>query len=191
MRDIEFLSSMYPWIVMLTPSLADISIIVNFKTIMNFMNEIINPPSNSLLATFCELKFETCQKRASSCMEISVFPKRTLSQSFELMFPLSFWSPWRDICCRKRRGESCGRSRGTNWSRQRDQWRLVQMWMWRTKTLLVLLGLTGCGLWAESKDFTLSQIFRRKRLAEKSVSEVSLTPLTFHKMSFQIFNIHH
>ena len=55
---------------------------------MNFMNETSNPPCNSLLATFFELNFETCQKRVLSCLKTSVRPERTLDQLFELLFPL-------------------------------------------------------------------------------------------------------
>ena len=39
----------------------------------------------------------------------------------------------------------------------------------------------------KSKGFTLSEIFRQKRLAKK---KVSLTPLKFHHMSFYFFNIY-
>ena len=41
------------------------------------MNQIINTPCNSLLATFFELNFEVCQKRASSCLKTLFRPKRT------------------------------------------------------------------------------------------------------------------
>ena len=38
--------------IMMMSLLADNSVIMKNKTILNFMNEIINPPCNSLLATF-------------------------------------------------------------------------------------------------------------------------------------------
>ena len=38
----------------------------------------------------------------------------------------------------------------------------------------------------ESESFTLSEILRRERLDKRNVSRVLLTPLTFHKVSFQI-----
>ena len=44
----------------------------------------------------------------------------------------------------------------------------------------------------ESEGFMLSEILRQKRLADlrrRVCPRVSLTPLTFHKGSFQIFNI--
>ena len=62
--------------------------VVRIKMIMNFMNEIINTPCNSLLATFFELNFEAYQKKALSCSMTLVRPKRTLSQLFELLFNL-------------------------------------------------------------------------------------------------------
>ena len=40
--------------VMMTSLLADKSVMLKIKIIMNFMNEIINPPCNILLATFFE-----------------------------------------------------------------------------------------------------------------------------------------
>ena len=68
------------------------------------MNEIINPPCHSLLATFSELKFEVCQNRASSCLKTLVRPKRTLSRFFELLFPLPFlMSPKRKLLERQAR----------------------------------------------------------------------------------------
>ena len=42
----------------------------------------------------------------------------------------------------------------------------------------------------ESEGFTLSEILRRRRL-ERMCSRVSLTPLTFHNVSFQIFIDYH
>ena len=48
---------------MTTSMVADKSVIVKIKILMNFMNEIINPPSNSLLATFFELILEVCPKK--------------------------------------------------------------------------------------------------------------------------------
>ena len=49
--------------IMMTSLLADKSVTVEIKIIMNFMNEIINPPCNSLLATFFELNSEVCPKK--------------------------------------------------------------------------------------------------------------------------------
>ena len=50
---------------MMTPFLADKSVIVKSQLLMNFMNEIINPPCNSLLAKFCDLNSEVCPNKAS------------------------------------------------------------------------------------------------------------------------------
>ena len=52
------------------------------------MNETINPPCNSILATFFELSFGKCLKEASSFLKRLVSLKRTLSQFLKLLFPL-------------------------------------------------------------------------------------------------------
>ena len=91
---------------------------VKFKMLMIFLNEFINPHCDNLFATFFEFILETCQKRASSCLRTAVRPKRTLSQLFELLFPHPFLMPLKKNCQRKRRGESGGMSRGTNWRRR-------------------------------------------------------------------------
>ena len=64
------------------------SVIVKNKIVMNFMNEIINPPCFSLLATFFELKSEACPKKASFSLRKLVRPKWTISQLLKLLFPL-------------------------------------------------------------------------------------------------------
>ena len=80
---------------MLTSLLAYISVTVKFKTTkLIFMNENINPPCNSLLATFFEKNFDVGPKRPSFCLKTLVRPKRTLSQLFELLFPF-LMSPMR------------------------------------------------------------------------------------------------
>ena len=43
----------------------------------------------------------------------------------------------------------------------------------------------------ECDGFTLSENLRRKRLFQGSKSATSLTLLTFHNVSFQIFSIYH
>ena len=73
---------------MMTSLLADKSVMMKIKIIMNFMNEIINPPSNSLLATFFEAIRKVCPKTVSSSLRISIRPKWTISQLFKLLFPL-------------------------------------------------------------------------------------------------------
>ena len=57
---------------MMTSLLADNSVIVKIKIIMNFMNEIINPPCNSLLATFFEAIWKECPKTVSSSLGRSI-----------------------------------------------------------------------------------------------------------------------
>ena len=78
---------------MMTSLLADNSLILKIEIIMNFMNEIINPPGNSLIATFFDLDSEVCLKKASSCLRRLVRPERTISQLFELLFPFPFDVP--------------------------------------------------------------------------------------------------
>ena len=73
---------------MMTSLLADKSVIMKIKIIMNFMKEIINPPCNSLLATFSETIPEVCPKTVSSSLRRSVRPRWTINQLFKLLFPL-------------------------------------------------------------------------------------------------------
>ena len=100
--------------IMMTSLLADKSVIIENKIILNFMNENINPPCNSLLATFFEAIREACLKTVSSSWRKLTRPKRTKNQLLKLLFPLPFCCPRRKCCWRERRGESCGGSRGTN-----------------------------------------------------------------------------
>ena len=61
--------SFYPQCVlekfMMASVVADKSVIVKVKLIVNFINEITNPPSNNKLATFFELNFEVCPKKVA------------------------------------------------------------------------------------------------------------------------------
>ena len=74
--------------IMMTSLQADKSVMIKFKMIMNFMNEIINPPCNSLLATFFKAIHEVCPKTVSSSLRRSIRPKWTINQLFKLLFPL-------------------------------------------------------------------------------------------------------
>ena len=95
---------------MMTSLLADKPFILETKKIMTFMNEIINPPCNSLLATF----FEACQKEASSCLRRLGRLKRTISELFKLLFLLPLlMSPKRKLQERA--------ARRVLWDVQRDQ----------------------------------------------------------------------
>ena len=60
---------------MMTSLLADKSVMVKSKIILNFMNEIMNPSGNSLLATFSEAIREVCAKTMSSSLRRSIRPK--------------------------------------------------------------------------------------------------------------------
>ena len=73
---------------MMMSLLADKSVILKIKIIMNFMNEIINPPCNSLLATFFEASWKICPKTVSSSLRRLTRPKRSINQLFKLLFPL-------------------------------------------------------------------------------------------------------
>ena len=89
--------------IMMTSMLADKSVIVKIKIIMNFMNEIINPPCNSSLATFFESISEVRQKKASFSLRKIVHRKQTISQLLKLLFPLPLLvSPKRKLLERER-----------------------------------------------------------------------------------------
>ena len=49
--------------IMTTSSLAEKSVVMKIKIIMNFMNEIINPTCNSLLAKLFEAIRKVCPKQ--------------------------------------------------------------------------------------------------------------------------------
>ena len=75
---------------MVTSLLADKWVIAKNELIMNFMNEHLNPPCNSLLATFFESICGVCLKTVSSSLRRLTRPKRTINQLFKLLFPLPF-----------------------------------------------------------------------------------------------------
>ena len=91
---------------MMTSLLADKSVILKIRISMSFMNEIINPQCNSLLATFFELNSEVCPKKASFCLKKLFRPKRTINQLFKLLFPLPLLMSRRKSYRRERSEES-------------------------------------------------------------------------------------
>ena len=178
---------------MMTSLLADKSVMVQIKIILNFMNEIINPPGNSMLATFFELNFEASWKRVSSCLKTLVRPKRTLSQLFELLFPLPCWCPRRGSCCTEKRRESCGRSR----------WPIEESGVCETEASTdadveeededvdVVGGVEGLGSLGTSLRVSRPlKSFAERDLPRRICPRVSLSPLTFHNVSFQVFNFY-
>ena len=185
---------MYPSILMMTSLVADKSVTVKFKIILNFLNEIINPPCNSLLATFFELCFELCLKKASSCSRRLVRPKWTVSQLFKLLFPLP-------LLLSAKRNLLEGEARRVLWQVQRDQMKYVvssrqrralrQMWRTKMRKLMLLMALTRLGSLGTSLRGSRSQkCFVETDLQRRMCPRVSLTPLAFHNVSFQIFNIY-
>ena len=159
---------------MMTLLLADKSAVIKIKTIMSFMNENLNPPCNSRLATFCELNFEAYRKRVSSCLETFVRPKWTLSQMFEVLFPIpllmspkSFW---------RERGEKSpvGGPEGPVEVGDVCETEAVTKADVEDKDedVDVVGGVDEVGVFGcESEGFTISEILRRKRFAKKNVSE--------------------
>ena len=117
--EIEKDLSFFPqWVLdstMMTSLLADKLVIVKIKIILNFMNEIINPPCNSLLATFFESICGVCLKTVSSSLRRLTRPNGTISQLFKLLFPLPLLllSPKKMLLERE--------ARRVLWEVQRDQ----------------------------------------------------------------------
>ena len=70
---------------MLMSLLADKAIIIKIEIIMNFMNEIINPPCNSYLATFFQSLCGSgvCLKTVSSSLRKLTRPKRTKNSAVQ------------------------------------------------------------------------------------------------------------
>ena len=176
---------------MVTSLLADKSVMVKFKLVMSFMIKIVNPSCYSLTAAFFELKFEGCQRGASSCSKTSVRPKMKLSQSFELLFPLCIL-----LSLKKNLPEK--EARRVLWEVQRDQLkkavcarrRLVRKQRWRTRTFHIVCGVDEVKLSGyESEGFTLSEFLFQKRLAKKSVSEGVVD--TAHLPQCEFSNLQH
>ena len=181
--------------VMMTSLLADKSVMLKIKKIMNFMNEIINPPCNSFLATFFEAVRKVCPKTVSSSLRRSIRFKWTINQLFKLLFPLPpVVFPEENVA--GERGEEspvgglegpieaggvCETEAGTEVDAEDED-----------ENVDVVGGVDEVGLSGyESEGFTLSEILRRKRLWKNVCPRVSLTPLTFHNVSFQIFIDYH
>ena len=151
------------------------------------MNGFINPPCKILLATFFELNFEVCEKKASSCFRRLVCLKRTIIQFFELLFPLSHF----DVPEKKVAGE-----RGEESPAGGPDGPKEVGGVWETKAGaeadvedqdedVDVVGVSGY----ESEGFMLSEILRRKRLAKKNVSEGVVD--TAHLPQCEFSNRHH
>ena len=73
--------------IMMTSLLADESVIVKNKLIMNFMNEFMNPPCNSSLATL----FESSCEEVAQCRERPIpylyALGRTIAYAYRMLLP--------------------------------------------------------------------------------------------------------
>ena len=157
------------------------------------MNEIINPPCNSLLAAFFELSSEVCLKKASSCWRRLIRPKRTISQQFKCLFPLPIlMSPNRKLLERE--------ARRVLLEVQRDQMKeavcarqrraLRQMWRMRLRTLMLLVEWT----WLGSLDTSLRDSRSQKSCVEKDWRRRMCPRVPFdtaHLPQFEFSNLHH
>ena len=177
-------------IMMMTSLLADKSFKIEIKTLLNFMNEIINPPWNSLLATFFEAIREACLKTVSSSLRKLTRPKRTINQLFKLLFPLPLLSSPKKMSLE--RGEEspagcpdgpievggvCEIEVGTEADLEDED-----------EDVDVVGGVDEVGVSGyESEGFTLSEILRRKTL-EKNVSESVFD--TAHLPQCEFSNLH-
>ena len=116
--------------IMMTSFLADKSVIIRIKIIMNFMNEIINPPCNSSLATYFHQFVEHVRRQCDLPRGSEFVPSWHQVSCSRYCFPFPFECPRRECFWRERRGESCGRSGKTGWSRRRVRdW--GGYWSWR------------------------------------------------------------
>ena len=180
--------------IMMTSLLADKSVLVKVKITMSFMNEIINPPCNSLLATFFESICGVYPKTVSSSLRRLIRPKRTISQLFNLLFPLPLLlSPKKMLLERE--------ARRVLWEVQRDQLKkavcarqsraLRLMWRTTMRTLMLLVVWTRLGSLDRSLRDSRSQ---RSFVAidwRRECPRVSLTPFTFRNVGFQVFINYH
>ena len=161
--------------IMMTSLLADKSVIIEIKIMMNFMNEIINPPCNSLLATFFQSICGVCLNTLSSSLRKLTCPKRTINQLFKLLFPLPLLMSPKKMLLERERGEDspvggpqgpievggvCETEAGTEADVKAED-----------EDVDVVGGVDEVGVSGyDSEGFTLSEILRRKRL-EKNLSE--------------------
>ena len=175
-------------IIMMTSLLADKLVILEIKIIMD---EIINPPCNSLLATFFESSCKVCPKTVSSSLRRIARPKRTKIQLFKLLFPFPLLlSPKKILPEGEAKrvlwggpegpievGGVCKTEAGTEADVQDED-----------EDVDVVAGVDEVGVSGyESERFTLSEILRRKRLEEK-VSEGVVD--TAHLPQCEFSNLH-
>ena len=177
---------------MMTSMLADKSVIVKVEIIMNFMTEIINPPCNSLLAMFFQLSSEVYPKKVSFSLWKLVRPKRTISQLFKLLFPLSpFAVPEKKLAGERGEESPVGGPEGRTevggvCETEADTEVGVED---EDEDVDVVGGVDEFGVSGyESEGFTLSEILRRKRLVKK-VSEGVVD--TVHLPQCEFSNLHH
>ena len=179
--------------IMIASLLADKSVIIKIKIIMNSKNEIINPPCISLLATFFDSSGEVCPKTVSSSLRRLARSKQTISQLFKLLFPLPLLlSPKKRLLERERGEESlvggpegpiavggvCETEAGTEADVEDED-----------EDADVVGGVDEVGVSGyESEGVTLSEILRCKRL-EKKVSEGVVD--TAHLPQCEFSNLHH
>ena len=175
---------------MMTSLLAEESVIVKNKKLMNFMNEIMNPPCNSLLATFFELDLDVCPKKASFCLRKFFHPDRTISQLFKL-FPLPLFNVPDEKVAGERGEErpvgspqrpievsgACETERGTG-ADEEDEDEDVDVVGGVDEVWVSGYQLRG----SRSQKSFVERDWRRRMCPR-----VLLTPLTFHNVSFQIF----
>ena len=178
---------------MMTSLLADKSVIIEIKITMNFMSEIINPPCNSLLATFFQSFCGVCLKTVSSSLRKLNRPKRTINQLLKLLFPLPLLLSPKKLLLERERGEQspvggpagpievggvCETEAGTESDVEDEE-----------EDVDVVGGVDEVGVSGyNSEGFTLSEILRRKRL-EKNVSERVVD--TAHLPQCEFSNLHH
>ena len=175
----------------MTSLLADKSVIIRIKIIMVFMNEIINPPCNSSLAT-CFHQFVEYVRRQCDLSRGSEFvPSGHQISCSSCCFPFPFECPRRECCWRERRRESCGR--GLERSVEvggvcETEAGIGADVEGEDEDVDVVGGVDEVGLSGyESEGFTLSEILRRNRLG-KNVSERVID--TAHLPQCDFSNLH-
>ena len=154
------------------------------------MNENIHPPCNSLLATFFELNFEVCQKRASSCLKTLVGPKRTQTVVRAAVSPSPFDVPEENNTGKRGDESSVGGPEGPNEGGGVCETESGTEADVEDKDVDVVGGVdeirvSGC----ESEGITLSKTLRRKRLPKNSVSDGVVD--TAHLPQKEFLNLQH
>ena len=177
---------------MLTSLLAHKLVIVKLKLVLNFMNEIINPPCENLLAPLSDFYVRHISEGSVIVLEdINSSPEDTESVIRAAVSLSVFDAPEEKVAGEGGEESSVGGPKRPVCEAMFARRRLVWRQMWWAWTLMLLMALTKLkSLGPSLRDSRFQKSFVERNLQGRECPRVSLTPLTFHIVSFQIFNLY-